>query len=212
MRVLQSFCLLVSAGFQTADVLLRMRPQILTKLASQSSGGAPLLALLDQARRGTSAQQPAPSSGAPCRWCLAGTRQPVLWSCAPLHGPQQLHIPAVPLPANATLLRQLAVKMSRCILWTPFLIHPCTDAAGPPPGEAPSLPRPGSRQGPPPGVPPPSADPNEPAGLREQVCAVARAGCRSHLSQDRCVRCAVPEPQRSAAFAVVGCRCCKPAG
>lgn len=37
--------------------------QILTKLASQSSGGAPLLALLEQARRGISAQQPAAPAG-----------------------------------------------------------------------------------------------------------------------------------------------------
>jgi hypothetical protein len=83
-----------------ADVLLCMRPQILTKLASQSSGGAPLLALLDQARRGASAQQPAPSTGALCRRCLASTRQPVLWGCVSLHGLQQLLVWPAPHPSR----------------------------------------------------------------------------------------------------------------
>lgn len=59
--------------------------QILTKLASQSSGGAPLLALLEQARRGIGAQQNAAPSGVAFAFvCLPHTVVVYMSGCAVL--------------------------------------------------------------------------------------------------------------------------------
>jgi hypothetical protein len=152
-----------------------LRPQILTKLASQSSGGAPLLALLDQARRGISAQQPVPPAGAPSitpgaeHLPVDALREEFTSASAAAHSslPPFHCVPNVKVHGHGAEAARSGDTVLYCAICPQLTPCEVDCAAGPPPGEPP-LPRPGSRQGPPPGVPPP-VDPNEPAGLREQV-------------------------------------------